>query len=94
MDIQSTGENINRMKLKKIEINGYKSIDSRGQSIEFGDVTVLLGANGAGKSNLVSFFKLLNYMTTGSLQVFIGQEGYADSLLHYAPKPHRSFVQN
>lgn len=86
MDSQWIGENINRMKLKKIEINGYKSIDSRGQSIEFGDVTVLLGANGAGKSNLVSFFKLLNYMTTGSLQVFIGQEGYAESLLHYGAK--------
>jgi predicted ATPase len=78
--------NGNRSKLKKIEINGYKSIDSEGQSIEFGDITVLLGANGAGKSNLVSFFKLLNYMTTGGLQVFIGQEGYAESLLHYGAK--------
>lgn len=78
--------NGNRLKLKKIEISGYKSIDSEGQSIEFGDVTVLLGANGAGKSNLVSFFKLLNYMTTGSLQVFIGQQGYAESLLHYGAK--------
>jgi predicted ATPase len=78
--------NGNRLKLKKIEISGYKSIDSEGQSIEFGDVTVLLGANGAGKSNLVSFFKLLNYMTTGSLQVFIGEQGYAESLLHYGAK--------
>jgi predicted ATPase len=78
--------NGNRLKLKKIVISGYKSIDNEGQSIEFGDVTVLLGANGAGKSNLVSFFKLLNYMTTGSLQVFIGQQGYAESLLHYGAK--------
>jgi predicted ATPase len=76
----------NRFKLKKIEINGYKSIDGEGQSIEFGDITVLLGANGAGKSNLVSFFKLLNSMTTGDLQVFIGQQGYAESLLHYGAK--------
>ncbi|HLP47963.1 MAG TPA: AAA family ATPase, partial [Candidatus Kapabacteria bacterium] len=78
--------NENRLKLAKIEIKGYKSIDSEGQSIEFGDVTVLLGANGAGKSNLVSFFKLLNYMTSGNLQKFIGQEGYAESLLHYGAK--------
>jgi predicted ATPase len=76
----------NRFKLKKIEISGYKSIGSEGQSIEFGDITVLLGANGAGKSNLVSFFKLLNSMTTGDLQVFIGQQGYAESLLHYGAK--------
>ena len=78
--------NGNRLILKKIEIKGYKSISSEGQSIQFGDVTVLLGANGAGKSNLVSFFKLLNYMTTGSLQLFVGQQGYAESLLHYGAK--------
>lgn len=41
----------NRFKLKKIEINGYKSIDSEGQLIEFGDITVLLGANGAGSKS-------------------------------------------
>lgn len=78
--------NGNRLKLKEVEIKGYKSINSEGQSIEFGDVTVLLGANGAGKSNLVSFFKLLNHMTTGGLQLFVGQQGSAESLLHYGAK--------
>ncbi len=78
--------NENRLKLKKIEMNGYKSVNSGGQSIEFGDVTVLLGANGAGKSNLVSFFKLLNFMTTSHLQLFVGQQGYAESLLYYGAK--------
>lgn len=72
-----------RLKLKELDLKGFKSIDAEGQSISFGDVTVLLGANGAGKSNLVSFFKLLNYLTTGALQTFIGEQGYADSLLHY-----------
>nr|WP_321497671.1 AAA family ATPase [uncultured Methanolobus sp.] len=72
-----------RMKLKSIILKGYKSIDNDGINIDFGDITVLLGANGAGKSNLISFFKLLNYMTTGSLQQFIGEQGYADSLLYY-----------
>jgi predicted ATPase len=72
-----------RMKLKSITLKGYKSIDNDGIDIDFGDITVLLGANGAGKSNLISFFKLLNYMNTGSLQQFIGEQGYADSLLYY-----------
>jgi predicted ATPase len=86
-------------KLKRILLNGYKSIRydaqgigsaveaysdaCRGKAIEFGDITVLLGANGAGKSNLVSFFKMLNFMTTGALQEYIGREGGSDSLLHY-----------
>ena len=71
-----------RLKLKELTLRGFKSVDSGGQSITFGDVTVFLGANGAGKSNIVSFFKLLNYLTTGGLQIFIGEQGYADSLLH------------
>ncbi|MDR3556043.1 MAG: AAA family ATPase [Syntrophobacteraceae bacterium] len=72
-----------RLKLKELTLKGFKSVDAAGQSITFGDVTVFLGANGAGKSNIVSFFKLLNYLTTGGLQIFIGEQGYGDSLLHY-----------
>lgn len=57
------------MKLNKINLKGFKSIGNQNeQTIPLGDVTVLLGANGSGKSNLVSFFKMLNYMTTGALQ--------------------------
>ncbi len=78
------------MKLKKICIQGYKSIDTKpGQTIQLGDVTVLLGANGSGKSNLVSFFKMLNYMTTGALQQYIGKQG-ASRLLYYGPKKSES----
>ena len=86
-------------RLTKIWLNGYKSfmydpravhpgvaIDEQvylGEAVEFGDVTVLLGANGAGKSNLVSFFRMLNFMVTGALQEYIGREGTSDSLLYY-----------
>lgn len=73
-------------KLEKISIKGYRSINKDGQEIDFGDVTVLLGANGAGKSNLVSFFRMLNFMTTGALQNYIGEQGYADSILYFGSK--------
>jgi predicted ATPase len=73
------------MKLHAIELKGFKSIDGHhGQYISLGDVTVLLGANGSGKSNLVSFFKLLNYMTTGALQQYVGKYG-SRQLLFYGP---------
>lgn len=72
-----------RMKLKELNLKGFKSIDSEGQSITFGDIVVFLGANGAGKSNLISFFRLLNHLPTGGLQTFIARQGYADSLLYY-----------
>ncbi len=59
---------------------------ANGQRVAFGDVTVLIGTNGAGKSNVVSFFQLLGFMMTGALQDFIGREGGARSLLHYGPE--------
>ncbi len=75
-----------RLKLTNIRLTGFKSIGNEGQDIPIGDITVLLGANGAGKSNLISFFQMLNYMTTGALQTFIGQNGFANSLLYYGSK--------
>ena len=47
---------------------------------------MLIGANGAGKSNLVSFFRLLNAAMRGELQAHVGQQGAARSLLHNGPK--------
>ncbi|MBF0176731.1 MAG: AAA family ATPase [Magnetococcales bacterium] len=74
------------MKLTQIDIKGFKSIDGQnGQNIFLGNVTVLLGANGSGKSNLVAFFKMLNFLTTGALQNYVGKQG-ASQLLFYGPK--------
>jgi predicted ATPase len=74
------------LKLKGVTISGYKSFHADGQTIRFGDVTVLLGANGSGKSNLVSFFKMLSGMMTGALQNFVGENGSANALLYYGLK--------
>ena len=45
-------------KLKRIEIKGFRSIKE--MSLEIRSLNVLIGANGAGKSNLIAFFKLVN----------------------------------
>ena len=70
--------------LKRVVLNGFKSIKS--MDIELNSLNVLIGANGAGKSNLISFFKMLNEMTAGRLQQYIGTSGRAQSLLHFGPK--------
>ena len=75
---------MDRNKLRTIKLKGYKSF--RDAEVHFSDVTVLLGANGAGKSNLVSFFRMLNFVSTGALQDYIGRNGGSDSLLHYGRK--------
>jgi predicted ATPase len=73
------------MKLKKIKLQGFKSFDSQAHNIPIGDITVILGANGAGKSNIVSFFSMLGHAMTGSLQNFVGKQG-SSSLLYYGIK--------
>jgi Predicted ATPase len=76
-----------RLKLNNIELKGYKSVNGVGQTLPINDdVTVLIGANGVGKSNIVSFFQLLNYAMSGSLQTYIGENGFADAFLYYGSK--------
>jgi predicted ATPase len=54
--------------------------------IELQPLNLLIGANGAGKSNLISFFKMLNEMMAGRFQQYVGVSGNAQSLLHFGPK--------
>jgi predicted ATPase len=70
--------------LRRVILKGFKSI--REMDLELRSLNVLIGANGAGKSNLVSFFKMLNEMMAGRLQQHIGTTGRAHSLLHFGPK--------
>jgi len=75
-------------KLNHISIKGFKSL--RDVSLDLRPLNVLVGVNGAGKSNLIAFFKLINEMIGGRLQAFIASTGRAQSLLHFGPKvtPH------
>ncbi len=72
--------------LKRVRVAGWKSI--RDQSLELTPLTVVIGANGAGKSNLLSLFRLINalFAKTPSFQSYVGKSGYADRLLHYGSR--------
>jgi predicted ATPase len=72
------------MTLRRVILDGFKSI--RSTDVEFHNLNVLIGANGTGKSNFISFFKLLNEMMAGRLQEYIGASGRAQSLLYFGPK--------
>jgi len=71
-------------RLKRIELRGFKSI--RTLDLELRPLNVMIGANGAGKSNLVSFFKMINDMMGGRLQTHIATSGRSSSILHFGPK--------
>ena len=74
--------------LKKLSIEGYKSIKSL-KDFELRPLNVLIGANGAGKSNFVGFFRLLHKMIHKRLQTTVAVEGGADACLHLGPKETR-----
>lgn len=47
---------------------------------------MLVGANGSGKSNFISFFSLLSHMIDGRLQQYVTRGGQASSFLFQGPK--------
>jgi len=56
-------------------------------------LNVLIGANGAGKSNFVGFFRLLRELIEQRLQLALQTtEGGADAVLYMGPKVTRRFV--
>lgn len=70
--------------LNRLVIKGYKSI--REYDLKLGALNVLIGANGAGKSNFISLFKLIAKMLDNKLQLTVGTAGGPDSLLYFGRK--------
>ena len=84
MDSNKTDFHDRYNKLLKLDLTGFKSIQSL--SLDIRDINVLIGANGSGKTNLISFFRLLNYLCTGALQEFIGTGGGANAHLYFGAR--------
>ena len=69
------------VRLHKLSIEGFKSFREL-CNWKPGPLNVLIGANGAGKSNFISFFRLLSWMMNGGLQEHLSRLGGANFLLH------------
>tara|TARA_B110001454_G_C12701658_1_gene426809 strand:+ start:231 stop:1352 length:1122 start_codon:yes stop_codon:yes gene_type:complete len=70
-------------KLDNIQIKNFKSI--KFLDLEMRNLNVLLGQNGAGKSNFINFFKLMNKILDKDLQLYTAQQGVG-RLLHFGQK--------
>ena len=68
--------------VKSLTVTGYKSIREL-REFPLNDLNVLIGANGAGKSNFIGLFRLLNEMYEQQLQVYVQTQGGPDALLHF-----------
>jgi predicted ATPase len=68
--------------IERIIIENFKSI--RKLDLELKPINILIGANGAGKSNFVAFFNLTNQIYEQRLQEYIGNS--FDKLLYFGKK--------
>ena len=71
--------------IDKITLRGFKSIKSL-EDFPLRNLNILIGANGAGKSNFVSFFTFLREAVEGRLGVYVAKKGGADDHLFLGPK--------
>lgn len=68
-------------RLKSIHVKGFKSIAE--MELHVGNLNILIGANGAGKSNFISLFSFLRHLVDHRLQVTVREAGGANRLLYY-----------
>lgn len=74
--------------LKKLTLGGFKSIEAL-KDLELCKLNVLIGANGAGKSNFVDFFRMLRALADEGFQQFVNRQGGGDGFFFLGPKHTR-----
>lgn len=70
---------MNSQQIKRIKIKGFKSI--KDCDLTLTNINLLIGSNGAGKSNFISMFKLLQNIIEKTLQKYVGVSGGANALM-------------
>lgn len=73
-----------------LSLAGFKSIQQ--MDLTLGDLNILIGANGAGKSNFVDFFRLVRAIADDNLAGFIQKQGGADGFFHLGPQYTREIT--
>jgi len=70
--------------LEHIAVTGFKSIGQL--DLRMKPINILIGANGAGKTNFISLFTFLRQLSEGKLQNYVEKSGFANSFFHFGAK--------
>ncbi len=71
--------------IQRVEINGFRSLRKVG--LDLPKLAVMIGSNGAGKSNLIRFFEMVSWMLRGqNLANFVTKHGGGDDQLFMGAK--------
>lgn len=71
--------------IDNISIKGFKSLKEISR-FKLGNLNIIIGANGAGKSNFIQIFHMLSAMVQNGFSKFILERGGADNFLFNGPK--------
>jgi predicted ATPase len=69
-------------RIEKLKVKGFKTFAAA--AVDLKPCNILIGGNGAGKSNLLSLLKMLRALGRGELQVFVEKAGRANDVLRRA----------
>jgi len=73
------------MKIDNVSIKNFLSIREL-TDFKLGDINILIGGNGVGKTNFISFLKLLKNISNISLQQYVAESSGAGNILYYGVK--------
>ncbi|KPA17609.1 recombinase RecF [Candidatus Magnetomorum sp. HK-1] len=76
--------------ITELSIKGFMSINKLDR-LKLNQVNVLIGANGVGKSNFFSYFRMMGELVAKRLQIWISKQGGADRILTYGVKETNQF---
>ena len=71
--------------INNISIKGFKSLKEINR-FELGNLNIIIGANGSGKSNFIQIFHMLSAIAQNGFSKFILERGGADNFLFNGPK--------
>lgn len=71
-------------KLQRLTIKGFKSIREM-DNLKMTDINIVIGQNGAGKSNFIGFFRFLAKMARREMQDYVIKQGGLSKVLHFGP---------
>ena len=76
--------------MTNIKAEGFKSIKE--MDLELKSLNIIIGQNGAGKSNLISIFKFLYNVARKELQGYAARHGGTDRFLHFGRKKTKQIL--
>lgn len=74
--------------LQTITIRGFRSIGELNQ-FPLDNINILIGANGAGKSNFIEFFRMMRAIVDNALPRYVRNRGGGSGFFHLGPKHTR-----